>query len=139
MRRTSIRLFLATLLLALTAAAARAHQLGKVQVYTTFLKDGTYRIDIPLDPSHMTPGDLGGPAGETRYGAVAGLTPAVDRQFGRLLRSFVDGATITFDGRRVQPQVAIAPPDPEAPADRVTLRLQGPSPAARAPSAGRTP
>jgi hypothetical protein len=122
---TILRPFLLAALLLLGAAAAHAHQLGKIQVYATFLKDGTYQIDVPLDPSHMTPEDLGGPAGETRYGAVAGLTPAIDREFGRLLRSFVDGATVAFDGRPVQPAVAIAPPDADAPADRVTVRLQG--------------
>ncbi|HEY0512962.1 MAG TPA: HupE/UreJ family protein [Thermoanaerobaculia bacterium] len=130
MRPTILRplLLLLLALLVLTASTARAHQLGKIQVYTTFLKDGTYRIDVPLDPSHMTPGDLGGPAGETRYGPVAGLTPAIDRQFGRFLRGFVDGANLAFDGRAVKPEVGIAPPDPDAPADRVTVRLQGPIP-----------
>jgi hypothetical protein len=122
---TILRPFLLAALLLLAAVAARAHQLGKIQVYATFLKDGTYQIDAPLDPSHMTPEDLGGPAGETRYGAVAGLTPAIDHEFGRLLRSFVDGAALAFDGRPVQPAVAIAPPDPDAPADRVTVRLRG--------------
>ncbi len=115
-------------LLALTAAAAGAHQLGKLQVYTTFLKDGSYQIDVPLDPAHMTPGDLGGPAGETRYGAIAGLKPAADHEFGRLMRALVDGATVSFDGRRVRPEVAIAPRDPDGPADRVTLRFHGPIP-----------
>jgi hypothetical protein len=115
-------------LLALTAAAAGAHQLGKLQVYTTFLKDGTYQIDVPLDPSHMTPGDLGGPAGETRYGAIAGLKPEAEREFGRLMRALVDGATLAFDGRTVEPELAIAPLDPDGPPDRVTLRLHGPIP-----------
>jgi HupE / UreJ protein len=115
-------------LLVLAASAAMAHQLGKLQVYATFLKDGSYQIDVPLDPAHMTPGDLGGPAGETRYGPIAGLTPQADHEFGRLLRALVDGANVSFDGRRVRPEVAIAPRDPDGPADRVTLRLHGPIP-----------
>ena len=90
----TLRPFLFATLLALAAAAAGAHQLGKIQVYATFLKDGTYQIDVPLDPSHLTPDDLGGSAGKTRYGAIAGLKPAADHQFGKLLRAFVDGATL---------------------------------------------
>jgi hypothetical protein len=108
--------------------AARAHELGKVQVYATFLKDGTYRIDVPIDPEHLTPGDMGGPAGETRYGSIAGLTPEVDRRFGTFLRSFVDGAALSFDGRPVEPRIEVAPPDPDAPLGRTTLRLHGPIP-----------
>lgn len=108
--------------------AAYGHELGKVQVYATFLADGTYRIDVPVDDDHLAPKDLGGPAGETRYGRIAGLTPEADARYGRFFRSFLDGATISFDGRAVSPRVAIAPPDPEAPPGRVTLRLHGPIP-----------
>jgi len=121
----SLRLFALAILF---APAIQAHELGKVQVYATFLKDGTYRVDVPVDPEHLTPGDEGGPAGETRYGPIAGLTPKVDGQFGKLLRTFVDGATIAFDGRPVEPKVEIAPPDPDAPLGRTTLRLHGPIP-----------
>jgi hypothetical protein len=119
------RPFLLAALLALAATAADAHQLGKIQVYATFLKDGTYQIDVPFDPSHLTPDDLGGAAGTTRYGTIVGLKPAADHQFGKLLRAFVDGATLDFDGRPVEPELAIAPLDPDGPPDRVTLRLQG--------------
>lgn len=125
MRPLRILPILAVLLAA--APAVRSHELGKIQVYASFLKDGTYRIDVPIDPEHMTPGEAG-PAGETRYGAIAGLTPEVDRQFGTFLRNFVDGATVFFNRQPVEPQVAMAPPDPEAPPGRVTLRLHGPIP-----------
>ena len=111
-----------------TAPAARAHELGKVQIYATFLKDGTYQIDVPIDPEHLTPGDEGGPAGATRYGAIEGLSSKIDRQLGAFLRTFIDGATISFDGRPVEPKVAIAPPDPDTPPGRTTLRLHGPIP-----------
>lgn len=118
------RLVLAVLAVLFVPAAA-AHELGKVQVYATFLEDGTYRIDVPVDDDHLSPKDLGGPAGETRYGRIAGLTPEADARYGRFFRSFLDGATISFDGRAVTPRVEIAPPDPEAPPGRVTLRLHG--------------
>lgn len=117
-----------SLLVALTSPAVHAHELGKVQVYVTFFKDGTYRIEVPIDAEHLTPGDLGGSAGATRYGPITGLTPEVDRRYGKFLRSFVDGATIQFDGRPVEPRIEMAPPDPDAPAGRATLRLQGPIP-----------
>ena len=123
----SRRVLFVTALLAVlpTASAARAHELGKVQVYATFLKGGTYQIDVPIDPEHLTPGDEGGPAGETRYGGIEGLSEKVDRQLGTFLRNFVDGATISFDGRPIKPAVAIAPLDPGAPPGRTTLRLHG--------------
>ena len=123
-----MRRFVLALLAVLFAPAAFAHELGKVQVYATFLKDGTYRIDVPVDEDHLAAKELGGPAGETRYGRIAGLTPEADRRYGRFFRSFLDGATISFDGRAVTPRVEIAPPDPEAPPGRVTLRLHGPIP-----------
>jgi len=114
--------------LALIPPAAHAHELGKIQIYATFLKDGTFRIDVPIDPEHLTPGDEGGPAGVTRYGAIEGLTPGVDQRYGTFIRRFVDGATILFNRKPVEPKVAIAPPDPDAPPGRVTLRLHGPIP-----------
>ncbi|MFY9826698.1 MAG: HupE/UreJ family protein [Thermoanaerobaculia bacterium] len=103
--------------------------MGKVQVYASFLKDGTYRIDLNLDSEHLAPGDFGGPAGKTRLGPIAGLTPKVDSDYGKLLRHFVDGATISFDGRPVEPEVVeIVPPDNDTPPGRTTMRLRGPIP-----------
>ncbi|MFL6192953.1 MAG: HupE/UreJ family protein [Thermoanaerobaculia bacterium] len=118
-------ILIATVLLALAAPAVHSHELGKIQVYASFHQDGTYRIEIPLDPEHLTPGDNGGPAGETRYGAIAGLSPETDRLFGRFLRTLVDGATLSFDGKEVEPKAEIAPPDGSEPPGRTTLRLHG--------------
>ncbi len=81
-----------------------------------------------LDPEHLAPGDFGGPAGKTRLGAIAGLTPEVDAKYGKLLRHFVDGASVSFDGRQVEPAVEIVPPDADTPPGRTTLRLRGPIP-----------
>ncbi|HEX4960253.1 MAG TPA: HupE/UreJ family protein [Thermoanaerobaculia bacterium] len=119
------RILLALLLFFLAVPGARAHELGKTQVYATFLKDGTYRIDVPIDPEHLTPGDFGGPAGKTRYGTIGGLTPKVEEQFGKFLTRFVDGATVSFDGKAVTPQAEIAPPDKDSMPGRPTLRLHG--------------
>jgi HupE / UreJ protein len=118
------------LLFLLAASAAHAHELGKIQVYATFLKDGAYRIDIPVDPTHLWPGDKGpGATGETRYGRIAGLTPEVDQRFGKFLRALADNGTILFDGTPVKPQVEIVPPTADDPPERATLRFQGPLPA----------
>ena len=121
--------FLVLAALLILPGAVHAHELGKIQAYATFLKDGTYRIDIPIDPSHLWPGDKGGSAGETRYGPIAGLTPAVDQRFGKFLRALVDGSTILFNGAPVTPQVEIVPPAADDPPERATLRFHGPIPA----------
>jgi len=124
-----IRLSLALVFaLAAFAPAARAHELGKVQVYATFQKDGTYRIDIPVDEEHLAAKDAGPSGGDTRFGPIQGITPDVDKLYGRFFRSLVDGVSISFDGRAVRPELAIAPPDPDAPPGRATLRLHGPIP-----------
>ncbi|MFL6261351.1 MAG: HupE/UreJ family protein [Thermoanaerobaculia bacterium] len=125
MRRLTI-----LLLTLLAASASHAHELGKIQVYATFLKDGTYRIDIPVDPTHLWPGDKGaGAAGGARYGPIRGLTPEVDQRFGKFLRTLTDNGTILFDGAPVQPRVEIVPPAADDPPERATLRLRGPIPA----------
>jgi hypothetical protein len=125
-RRSHLLTF--AVLLALVVPAARAHELGKVQVYATFLKDGTYRIELVADEEHLTSKDAGGPAGETRYGPIRGMSPDVDQHFGRFFTSLADGATIRFDGKPVRPEAEMAPPDPEAPPGRMTLLLHGPIP-----------
>jgi len=40
----------------------------------------------------------------------------------------VDGATVSFDGRPVEPEVEIVPPDNDTPPGRTTMRLHGPIP-----------
>jgi len=126
---SSIHRLVCAALLALAAPTiAGAHELGKVQVHATFLKGGTYQIELVLDEEHLTPQDVGGPAGATLYGAIAGLPAEVDQRFGRLFRSLVDGAVVGFDGETVRPQVDFLPPDPEAPPGRMTVRLSGPIP-----------
>ena len=123
-----IRHLVPALLLILTLVpVAEAHELGKVQVHADFLKDGTYRIDLVLDEEHLTSQDVGGPAGTTRYGEIQGLGGDLDRRFGRLFRSLVDGATVAFDGQPVRPAVELAA-DPGDPPGRMILRLRGPIP-----------
>jgi HupE/UreJ protein len=105
-----LRICLALLLVLILAPAAGAHELGKVQVHATFLKDGSYRIDLVADEEHLT---------------------AQDGGVGRFFRTLVDGATPAFDGRPIDlemgPEVETIPADPAFPGRR-TLRLQGPIP-----------
>ncbi|MES1211294.1 MAG: HupE/UreJ family protein, partial [Acidobacteriota bacterium] len=131
LRTAFVSFFVLIALAATFAPDAQAHELGKIQVHAEMRKDGTYRIDLVVDEEHLTPQDAGGPAGETRYGAIQGLDGDLDRRNGRFLRSLVDGATVAFDGRPVEPkstEVALVPPSPETPGGRMTVRLSGPIP-----------
>lgn len=129
-RKTRSPLLSATLLAALLllrATAGSAHELGTVQVYADFKKDGTYSIVIAVDEEHLTRDRLGGPAGETRYGPIAGLTPEIDGRLGLFLRQLADGATVMFDRRPVTPgrvEVAQTSAGGGAP-ERIELRLLG--------------
>lgn len=127
-RRLAIVLLLALVLPLVRAGRAEAHTLGKVQVYATFLKDGTYQIDLVADEEHLGPEDTGGPAGATRYGPIEGMSGEVDQRFGRFFHALVDGAAIAFDGQPVRPRAELLPLDPDAPPGRMTVRLRGPIP-----------
>ena len=94
-------------LLALLSVPASAHELGKVQIYATFLKNGTYEIEMVVDDEHLTPADGGA------------------RQF---LDKLVGGAAVLFDGRPVSPQATIPPADPDDPPGRMKTLLHGPIP-----------
>jgi hypothetical protein len=126
--RLSFIVLLALVLPLLGSGRAGAHELGKIQAYATFLKDGTYQVDLVTDEEHLTTRDAGGPSGETRYGVIQRIPEEVDRRFGRFFRSLVDGATISFDGEPVRPAAEFVPPDPDAPPGRVAVRLRGPIP-----------
>jgi hydrogenase/urease accessory protein HupE len=94
-------------LLVLCSVPAPAHELGKVQMYTTFLKNGTYQIEMVVDDEHLTPADGGG-----RH----------------LLDKLVAGVAVLFDGRPVSPVVVVPPVDPDDPPGRVKILLAGPIP-----------
>jgi hypothetical protein len=122
--RRALPLLLSGILL-LAASASPAHELGTVQVYATFHKDGTYSIAIAVDEEHLTRDRMGGPAGETRYGPIGGLTPEVDARLGRFLRQLADGATVAFDRKPVTPRVEVAQASGGGSPGRVELRLLG--------------
>ncbi|HKR66827.1 MAG TPA: HupE/UreJ family protein [Thermoanaerobaculia bacterium] len=91
------RLF-AVLLLCI-AVRASAHELGMVQVEATFHKDGTFAVDLVVDPEHVPP-----------YATSASS----------FLRDVAKSAVIAFDGKRV--------PFTQVPVKSTRLRLTGRTP-----------
>ncbi len=71
------------------------------------------------------------PAGETRYGPLAGLTPELRDRLGIFLSALADRSALAFDGWPATPESLSvdrpAPPadDPFAPLPKVTLHLKG--------------
>ena len=59
-----------------------AHDLGVVQADATFKRDGTYVIDLRVDPEHLLPG--------------------------MTVKSFADDARLFFDGKRAMPDAQIS-------------------------------
>jgi len=115
------------LLLAASAGAVPAHELGTIRVFVQFQKDGKYRIDAVVDRQHLPPG-FG--TGSTRpHDRIENLTSELDTRVGALVAGAIDGAQIAFDGRRVMPRVTLVLPEggasavPDAP--ELTLRLSG--------------
>jgi hypothetical protein len=122
--------FFSLLALALTSSA-QAHELGTIQVYVTFHQGGTWQVDVAIDEEHIPRLPAGRPAGETRYGPLAGLTPELRDRLGIFLTALADRSALAFDGRPATPEsLAVdrpAPPadDPFAPLPKVTLHLKG--------------
>jgi hypothetical protein len=113
----------------LAGGPAGAHELGPFQVYGTFLRGGSFRLDVKIDEEHLPPGQLGGPARLTRYGRIAGLSGPTEERFGRFLSDLADSLTLTFDGVAVTPTLAM---DPQGGGDvvggapvRATLVVEG--------------
>jgi HupE/UreJ protein len=114
-----------------TALPARAHELGTIQVTATFRQGGTWQVDVAIDEEHIPKLPARRPAGATRFGPIAGLTPELRARLGVFLSALADGSTLAFDGHAARPQALAvnrpAPPadDPFAPPPKVTLHLQG--------------
>jgi HupE / UreJ protein len=120
---------LVTLFWGLAGGPAGAHELGPFQVYGTFMRDGSFRLDVKIDEEHLAPGQLGGPGRATRYGRIAGLNGPTEQRFGRFLSDLADSLTLTFDGVTVTPTLAM---DPQGGGDagggapaRATLLVEG--------------
>jgi len=114
----------------LAAGGALAHELGPFQVYGSFQRGGSFRLDVKVDQEHLVAAQMGGPARPTRYGRIRGLSAPVEAVFGRYLSDLADSLTVAFDGTPVTPTLAMDP-DPEslgsgggAPV-RATMRVEG--------------
>jgi hypothetical protein len=106
-RGLALGLLAAWVAAAALATSARAHELGVMQVFASFQQSGAYQIDLQVAEEHLAPGQGGGPAHPTRYGRIEGLGGSDDeRRLGRFLSDLIDGTTIAFDGRPVEPRVA---------------------------------
>lgn len=126
-----------SILLALAAAPAAAHELGVIQVNATFRPDATYHLAITVDEEHIppslpAPAEPGRPVAETRHGVIAGLAGAdVTPRLAGFLQALVDHSTVAFDDRPADPRelrfAPAGPPsdDPFAPVPRPTLHLVG--------------
>jgi len=119
--------FLASGLLALGLAwPARAHGLGAVQAHITFRKDGTFLIDVLVDPEHL-PESLN---------PFRGLPPVVpeqelQRRKNAFQADFLAHLALSFDGQKTAFKVEALPSatsaDPAA-AWHFGFRLTGPIP-----------
>ena len=99
----------AAVFLALVLAAAMpagAHEIGKTQVTATFRPDGTYQIDILVDPDALL----------TKLEVYAGLPVSTgmarterDRRIDALQRVFVERVSVRFDGGSVPPRFEYRP------------------------------
>jgi hypothetical protein len=122
-----VRFACAALLVLGLAADATAHDLGKIQVYGSFHRGGTYQIDLVMDEEHLKMAELGGPGRPTRYGVIEGLSGETATRMGRFLSDLADATTLRFDGEIAEPRVSIAPPEPGSSPrpGRAVLRLTG--------------
>jgi len=88
------------------AAPASAHEIGKTQVTATFRSDGTYQLDIAIDPDALL----------TKLEAYGGRTVSNgldrnerDRSIVLLKQIFLDRACLQFDGVRSTPRFEYLP------------------------------
>ena len=96
--------FLALVLL--TPLTVAAHEIGKTQVTATFAHDGTYRIDVVVDPDTLLT------KLEVYSGAPLAAAPnrAVrDQRIAALNSVFAEHVRLAFDGRSASPTVRYVP------------------------------
>jgi hydrogenase/urease accessory protein HupE len=102
--RRLVRLFAA--LLVLSPAGAAAHEIGKTQAVAVVAPDGTYQIDIVVDPdallTQLQIRDTG------NVSAVPGRDER-DREISRLAHTLAGAVSLRFDGRAVQPRFEYRP------------------------------
>jgi len=132
---TSAAILLALVSLLGLAPAARAHELGTIQVTVSFHRDGTYRVDVAIDEERVSGVTGTAPPGKTRYGRISGFTTVVPQaeraRLGPFFQTLAERSTLAFDGRPSPPQeLAVDRPpapadDPFAPPPKLTLHLAG--------------
>ena len=90
----------------LLAGPASAHDLGTTQVAVTLTREGTYQIDVTVDPDALL----------ARLDGLSGRAPRTlapedrDRRLSALAPAFTEQAIVRFDRRRAAPAVAYLSP-----------------------------
>lgn len=85
---------------------ASAHELGVTQVSAEFRRDGSFQVDITVDPDAL----LTRLEAYSRREISSGLTPAErDRRIAALASVFLDRVEIRFDGSRRLPRFEYLP------------------------------
>lgn len=116
------RLLLSLLVLACSAPEVLAHEMGTTRVNALFGHDGSYRIDILIDPETLLD-RLTVLAGGKRTPAppVAELRGRIEAQSALLLEQ----AEVTFDGKVAVPRFRYVPVSNAAGAVTAIVRLEG--------------
>ena len=101
-----MRALVRPVLLLLVSATVSAHELGTIRTFVTFHRDGSFAAELILDREHLPPGFGTGDIAREPV-RIEGLTPALDRKVGAILRQAVGGARPAFDGRPVPARIEL--------------------------------
>jgi len=115
-------------------STASAHELGVTQVNAEFRRDGSFQVDIAVDPDAL----LTRLEAYSRRGISSGLAPAErDRRIAALADVFLDRVEIRFDGSRRRPRfeyLSAASDARTGDLEEIERSLPGGSPAGLEPS-----
>ena len=93
-------------LLLLATSIASAHEIGTTQIVATFTSEGTYRLEVLVDPDALLTRLQILDSGEV---ASAANRAERDRRLSSLMGVFARAIQIRFDGQTVQPMIEYVP------------------------------
>jgi hypothetical protein len=100
---------LAAVIVLATAGSAGAHEIGQTQVIATFFQNGSYRLDITVDPDVLLTKLL---VGKGQAPTTVPERTERDRRIEGLGSTFVDSVEVAFDGSPVRPRFEYLPASP---------------------------